>query len=81
MYFSVSVGTARQGGVILYSCAANEEKQYKKLIQHFDVSDEAKAVESPNPGAFIQAFLDNNELLWKFAKDMEKNKGDRKSVV
>lgn len=67
--------------IVFTTLAANEEKQYKKLIQHFDVSDEAKAVESPNPGAFIQAFLDNNELLWKFAKDMEKNKGAEKEAL
>lgn len=67
--------------IVFTALAANEEKQYKKLIQHFDVSDEAKAVERPNPRAFIQAFLDNNELLWKFAKDMEKKKGAEKEAL
>ncbi|MGM9794767.1 MAG: M48 family metalloprotease [Candidatus Aphodosoma sp.] len=67
--------------IVLSAWTASEEKQYKKLIQNFDVSNEAKAVESPNPRAFIQAFLDNNELLWKFAKDMEKKKGAEKEAL
>ncbi|MGM9869818.1 MAG: M48 family metalloprotease [Sodaliphilus sp.] len=67
--------------IVLSAWATSEEKQYKKLIQNFDVSDEAKAVTPKNPGAFIQACLVNNELLWKFAKDMEKKKGAEKEAL
>ena len=67
--------------IVLTAWAASEEKQYKKLIQNFDVCDEAKAVEGPNPAVFIKTFLDNNELLWKFAKDIEKKKGAEKEAL
>ncbi|MDE6509470.1 MAG: M48 family metalloprotease [Muribaculaceae bacterium] len=67
--------------IVFTMWSANEEKQYKKLIQTFDVCDEAKAVEGPNPAAFIKTVLDNNELLWKFAKDMDKKKGAEKEAL
>lgn len=61
--------------------AANVEKQYKKLIENFDVSDEAKAVTPVNTTAFWIALLDNNELCSKFVKDLEKNKGAEKEAL
>lgn len=50
--------------IVAYS--ANVEKQYKKLIENFDVADEAKSVTPVNPSAFWVAALDNNELCAKF---------------
>ena len=67
--------------IMLTAWAANDEKQYKKLIQNFDVCEEAKALDGPNPAVFIKTVLDNNELLWKFNKDMEKKKGAEKEAL
>ena len=66
---------------VFVAYAANVEKQYKKLIENFDVADEAKAIDSVNVTAFWSALLDNNELCTKFVKDMEKNKGAEKEAL
>ena len=66
---------------IFTAWAASVEKQYKKLIHNFDVCDEAKALDSPNPAVFIKTFLDNNELLLEFLKDMDKKKGAEKEAL
>lgn len=63
------------------SFAANVEKQYKKIIEIFDVADQAKTLDSINPSAFWYAVLDNNELLAKFVKDIQKNKGAEKEAL
>ena len=63
------------------SFAANVEKQYKKIIENFDVADEAKAIDSISPTAFWYAVLDNNELLAKFVKVIQKNKGAEKEAL
>lgn len=65
--------------IIAYS--ANVEKQYKKLIENFDVADEAKSVTPVNNAAFWIATLDNNELCAKFIKDIKKNKGAEKEAL
>lgn len=61
--------------------AANVEKQYKKLIESFDISNEAKILDSINPTAFWNAMIDNNELCIKFLKDLQKNKGAEKEAI
>ena len=61
--------------------SANVEKQYKKLIENFDVADEAKSVTPVNTAAFWSAALDNNELCAKFIKDLQKNKGAEKEAL
>lgn len=61
--------------------AANVEKQYKKIIENYDVADEAKAIDTVNVTAFWSALLDNNELCAKFLKDLKKNKGAEKEAL
>ena len=65
--------------VIAYS--ANVEKQYKKLIENYDIADEAKSVTPVNTAAFWGTALDNNELCNKFIKDLQKNKGAEKEAL
>ena len=65
----------------LSSFSANVEKEYKKLISKLDVSEEARAVSSNNPFLFWQTALDNNEVLAKFIKDIQKNKGAEKEAL
>lgn len=61
--------------------AGGNEKKYKKLINKYDVADEAKAVESFSPTLFWQTMLDNNELLMKFFNDMQKKRGAEKEAL
>lgn len=61
--------------------AANVEKQYKKLIESFDIANEAKALDSINPTSFWNKMIDNNELCIKFLKDIQKNKGAEKEAI
>lgn len=63
------------------SFAANPEKQYNKLINNFDVADEAKAVEKNAPAEFWQTMLDHNALLKKFGTDIQKNRGAEKEAL
>lgn len=63
------------------SYAANVEKQYKKLIENFDVADEAKYGDTLDAAGFWNAMLDNNELRIKFLKDLKKNKGAEKEAL
>lgn len=68
--------------LISMSCmAGGNEKKYKKLINKYDVADEAKAVESFSPTLFWQTMLDNNELLMKFFNDMQKKRGAEKEAL
>ena len=60
---------------------AKPEKEYKKLIEKFDVADEAKVVAKNSPYAFWTVALDNNALLNKFIKDIQKNKGAEKEAL
>ena len=64
----------------LIAYSGNVEKQYKKLIENYDVADEAKSVTPINTSAFWVAALDNNELCAKFIKDIQKNKGAEKEA-
>lgn len=61
--------------------AANIEKQYNKIIEIYDIADEAKEVAPMNTAAFWRAMLDNNESCLKFLKDIKKNKGAEKEAL
>lgn len=61
--------------------AKNIEKEYKKLIEKYDVADEAKSIDSINTTSFWHAALDNNELCAKFIKDLQKNRGAEKEAL
>lgn len=63
------------------SFAVKTDKQYKKIIETYDVADEAKAIDSINPSAFWKAVIENNELYTKFVNDMKKNKGAEKEAL
>lgn len=65
----------------VFAYSENVEKQYKKIIENYDVADEAKSVAPVNPSAFWAAALNNNELCAKFIKDLQKNKGAEKEAL
>ena len=60
--------------------AADVDKTYRKLIEKYDVADEAKIVDANAPVAFWNATIKNNELLRKFNKNMKKNRGAEKEA-
>lgn len=60
---------------------ANIEKQYKKLIETYDVPEESKNLEEYNPTLFWNLMIEGNELLTKFLVDMEKNRGAEKEAI
>lgn len=66
---------------IIFSAYANPEKEYKKIIEQYDIADEAKAVPRNSPAEFLETALDNNKLLAKFIKDIQKNKGAEKEAI
>lgn len=66
--------------VFAISCFANDEKEFKKYIEKFDVADEAKSTPSNSPYQFLITSLENNEQLFKFGTDMQKNKGAEKEA-
>ena len=61
--------------------AGSFDKEYKKLIEKYDVADSAKSVIPNNPVIFWNAVLDGNESLLKFGIDMKKNKGAEKEAL
>lgn len=63
------------------SCFANNEKKFKKYIEKFDVADEAKSTPSNSPCQFLVNALENNEHVFKFGMDMEKNRGAEKEAT
>ncbi|MBD5504758.1 MAG: M48 family metalloprotease [Lachnospiraceae bacterium] len=65
----------------VFAHSANTEKQYKKLIENFDVADEAKSVAPKNVEKFWVEAIGNNELCLKFIQDMKKNKGAEKEAI
>lgn len=67
--------------VSLSAMSADAEKQYRQYIEKYDVADEAKAVETNAPADFWNAALSNNELLFKFARDIKKKRGAEKEAL
>lgn len=67
--------------VSLSTMSANTEKEYKQYIEKYDVANEAKSVSNNSPTDFWRAMLDNNELFFKFARDLKKKerRGERSS--
>lgn len=63
------------------SCFANNDKTFKKYIEKYDVADEAKVVLKNAPCQFLQAALENNEQVFKFEQDMQKNRGAEKEAL
>lgn len=61
--------------------AANIQKQFKNLIENYDVSDEAKSVEKNSPAVFWSVMKNTNELYTRFTKDLKKNKGAEKEAL
>ena len=61
--------------------AANIQKQFKNLIENYDVSDEAKSVEKNSPAVFWSVMKNTNELYTRFIKDLKKNKGAEKEAL
>lgn len=60
--------------------AGSPEKEYKKIVEKYDVPPEAKGVNPNDPSAYWHALLNNNDLLVKFANDMKKGKGAEKEA-
>lgn len=60
--------------------AGNTEKKYRKLIEKYDVADEAKSVPQNSPQEFWRAMLSNDERLHSFAEDMKKGRGAEKEA-
>lgn len=67
--------------VSLSTMSANTEKQYKQYIEKYDVANEAKSVSNNSPTDFWRAMLDNNELFFKFARDLKKKRGAEKEAL
>lgn len=65
----------------LSAMSADAGKQYKRYIEKYDVADEAKSVSSSSPTDFWRAMLDNNELFFKFARDLKKKRGAEKEAL
>lgn len=57
------------------------DKEFKKLIEKYDVSDSAKIVPKNNPVKFWQATLYYNEPIIKFLSDIKKNRGAEKEAL
>lgn len=62
--------------------AANVEKRYRKIIEKYDIADEAKAVpDTCSVADFWNAVISNNELFLRFCADIRKNKGAEKEAL
>lgn len=66
---------------IIFSAYASTEKEYKKIIEQYDIADDAKAVSRNSPTEFWETALDNNKLLAKFIKNIQKKKGAEKEAI
>lgn len=60
--------------------SSNPDKEYKKLIEKYDVANEAKTIPLNSPAEFWSAAVGNNELYLKFVNDIEKNRGAEKEA-
>lgn len=60
--------------------ADKTEKQYKKLIEKYDVADIVKSVENNHPVEFWINTILNNEALVQFSHDIQKTKGPMKKA-
>lgn len=65
----------------LLGYASTIEKEYKKLIEKYDVSDSAKIVPKNNPTKFWQAALFYNEAYIKYLSEIKKNRGAEKEAL
>ncbi len=66
---------------ILVCYGENTEKQYKKLIEKYDIDQAVKEIDSDNAANFWNVMIQNNELRTKFIEDIEKNKGAEKETI
>lgn len=66
---------------VFASHAGSFDKEYKKLIEKYDVADSAKLVTTNNPVIFWNAVIDGNESLLKFGIDIKKNRGAEKEAL
>lgn len=53
---------------------ASAEVNFKKLIEDYDISDEAKLIEKNHPEEFWKAVIEGNLTLTEFQKDIKQNK-------
>ncbi len=66
----------------LLACYGNNlEKQYRKLIEKYDIDQAVKEIDRDNASIFWDIMLKNNELRKKFIEDIEKNKGAEKETI
>lgn len=65
----------------LLSFANPYEKEFKKIVESYDVPQEAKSGVVSCPSAYWSALLDNNDLLFKFKSEMTKMKGAQKEAL
>lgn len=61
--------------------AADVEKEYKKIIENYDVAYPARCVDSASPYDFFSEALSGDQSLKKFDKDMLKNRGAEKEAL
>lgn len=61
--------------------SVNQDKEFKKLINKYDVPKESKSLTGNNPALFWHEVLNGNELLAKFEKNIRKNKGAEKEAI
>ncbi len=59
----------------IFANSADLDKEFKKLIEKYDISDSAKVVEKNNPEKFWQSVLFYNEPVIKFIRDIKKKRG------
>ena len=66
----------------IFACyGKNMEKQYRKLIEKYDIDQAVKVIDRDNASTFWDLMLKNNELRIKFIEDIEKNKGAEKETI
>ena len=61
--------------------AADIEKEYKKIIENYDVAYPARCVDHASPYTFFSEALSGDQSLKKFDKDMLKNRGAEKEAL
>lgn len=61
--------------------AADVEKEFKKVIENYDVAYSAKCAEPDSSCEFWSSAVDGNETLKKFNKDILKNRGAEKEAL
>ena len=66
----------------IFACYGKDmEKQYRKLIEKYDIDQAVKVIDRDNASTFWDIMLKNNELRFKFIEDIEKNKGAEKETI